>query len=369
MNVLGLSEQYGYGRVRGRYVQSYDGEVEIIVKWARTGEEVSRQRYHNIIKIFSKEILSHRLPYSKVWDPNAALGAGAWVAHSLDLDEWAPKYICFGASFDVNGQSLNTEDTRFYSYDPVTEQYVPNTVDVGATYDGGLINPVPIAEPYRPLKRIERIYFEPSYAPAGVPLLQPDVRAMNNVVVFETTLEKDEYNGFGHSAGDFFTLTEVALVAAAEVGSVGGSCECDPHSIFMTGMGNVGIPCTTSGTATITLQDIDVTGELGNVTEPYLDIIKEGDQVKIVSSSSPSSGDAVDILGQVSPYYLVLSKVPGGRDIVLDRTPVDSNNTPLTGVVGVWRDGFRVFSHRILKSPTKKSEDYQVTVRWRILMA
>ena len=48
--------------------------------------------------------------------------------------------------------------------------------------------------------------------------------------------------------------------------------------------------------------------------------------------------------------------------------PVDDNNTPITGVVGVYRDGFRIFSHRILKSPIKKSSDFEIVVRWRIIL-
>ena len=74
------------------------------------------------------------------------------------------------------------------------------------------------------------------------------------------------------------------------------------------------------------------------------------------------------ILNQLNPYYLVISKAVGGRDITLDRVPVDVDNAPIAGDIGVLRDGFRIFSHRILKTPVKKSEDFEITVRWRIIM-
>jgi len=349
-----------------RVLKTYDGEVEIEVRDLR-GNIHERRRERNIVKIFAKEILAHRLPYSKIWNPNAGSGEGAWVTHNIDLEEYAAKYIVFGASFDVNGNPLDAADTRFYTPDSVVGGYVPITLGTGAggidgagnQYDA-LINAVPISEPYRPLKRIERIYFESSYQPAGTPLLQPDVRAINNIVVLETTLYKDEYNGFGLTSSDFFTLTEVALVSAAEIGSV-GQCECNPRDIFLTGetttvADNSPFPATASGTDTISLDPsvVDV------------DAIQEGNQIKIVDPSSTPAEDA--ILGQLNPYYLVINKALGGRDITLDRTPVTSANVALTGAIGVLRDGFRMFSHRILKTPVKKSEDFEIIVRWRIIM-
>lgn len=340
-------------RMTDHILKTYDGEVEIEIRDLR-GNIHQRRREHNIIKIFAKEIISHRIPYSKVWDPTSSSGSGDWVTHNIDLDEFAAKYIVFGASFDENGNPLDAADTRFYAPDSVAGGYIPIPLEPGADYDGGLINPVPIAEPYRPLKRIERIYFEPSYQPAGTPLLQPDVRAINNIVVLETTLRKDEYNGFGLTSSDFFTLTEVALVGAAEIGSV-GACECDPRDIFMTG-DNGPLLATAAGTSTISL-DSSVTA---------VDLIKEGDQIKIVDQSSTASDDA--ILDQLNPYYLVTHKALGGRDITLDRTPVTANDTALTGAIGVLRDGFRIFSHRILKTPVKKSEDFEIVVRWRIIL-
>ena len=187
-----LTESYG----ANGSLRAYKGEIEFIFK-DRQGRVIESRREHNIIKIFAKEILAHRLGYGKVWDPTAGTGTGAWVTHSIDLEEYAPKYIVFGASYDNDGNPLDTADTRYYTADSVVGGYIPIMLGSGAEYDGGLINAIPIAEPSRPLKRIERIYFEPSYQPAGTPLLQDDVRALNNIIVFETTLRKDEYNGFG----------------------------------------------------------------------------------------------------------------------------------------------------------------------------
>jgi hypothetical protein len=352
---LQLSEQYGYNKTSKGVAKSYNGEIEFIIK-DRHGRVIDHIRQPNIVKIFAKEILSHRIPYSKVWDPNADGGAGDWVTHNIDIDEFAVKYIAFGASFDDDGNPLDTADTRFYQPDQITGGFIPITLGTGAEYDGGLINPVPIAEPSRPLKRIERIFYEQSYQPSGTPLLQDDVRAMNNIVVLETTLLKEEYNGLGVTANDFFTLTEVALVGAAETGSV-GDCECAPRDIFLTGdTDSEAYLASATGTTTISLDPsvVDVDG------------IKEGDQIKIVAVDSTASEDL--ILNQLNPYYLVITKAVGGRDITLDRTPVDIDNVALTGDIGVLRDGFKIFSHRVLKSPVKKSEDFEIVVRWRIIL-
>lgn len=351
-----FNEQYGTNRLDAKhYIKSYEGEVEIEIRDIR-GTPISTTRENNIVKIFAKEILAHRIPHNKVWDPNAGTGSGAWVSHSLDLDEFSAKYIVFGASFDDSGLPLDTADTRFYTPDPAIGGFIPITLSPGAEYDGGLINAIPISEPTRPLKRIERIYFEPSYQPAGTPLLQEDVRAINNVVVLETTLTKEEYNGLGVTANDYFTLTEVALVGAAEIDLV-GSCECDPRTIFLTGSSSGdAFLASCSGSTTVSL----------DISESEVDAIKEGDQIKIVPSGA--TADSNDILNQLNPYYLVVSKTPGGRDIVLDRVPVDVDNDPLTGSIGLFRDGFRIFSHRVLKSPVKKSQDFEIVVRWRIIL-
>ncbi len=350
-----LPEQYGTQRTPRGFIKSYLGELEFEIR-DKHGRTLNRWREPNIIKIFAKEILSHRVPYSKVWDPNAGTGTGAWVAHDLDLDEFALKYIVFGASFDQSGNPLDTADTRFYTQDSVSGSFVPISLGVGAEFDGGLINPIPITEPNRPLKRIERIYFEPSYQPAGTPLLQSDVRALNNVVVLETTLQKNEYNGLGNTVSNFFTLAEVALVGAAEIGSV-GACDCNPRDIFLTG-DTTGLAqlVHANGTATVNL----------DLSESLVDLVKEGDQIKLVQAGTTAAAEST--AGQISPYYLVMAKVLGGRDITLDRVPVDGDNVPLTGDLGLLRDGFRIFSHRILKSPVKKSEDFEIVVRWRIIL-
>jgi hypothetical protein len=346
-----IPESYDTIQTSSGVEKRYKGEIEFIIK-DRNGNVIEQVRQPNIIKIFAKEILAHRIPHSKVWDPAANAGSGAWVTHSADLDEFSAKYIVFGASFDEEGRPLDTADDRFYALDVGTGNYVPLTLDVGAAFGGGLINPIPISEPTRALKKIERIFFESSYQPSGTPLLQDDVRAINNTVVLETTLRKEEYNGFGLGPGDFFTLTEVALVGAAELESV-GACECDPRDIFLSGDDeDEPLAANASGFATISL-DMDV---------EEINLIKEGDQVKITGR------DGEDSLDQVNQYYLVLSKAVGGRDITLDRVPVDSAYEPIVGEIGIKRDGFRVFSHRILKSPIKKSEDFEIVVRWRIIL-
>lgn len=362
-----LPEAFGWRRGPHGLERSYAGELEFEVR-DRHSRILSVIRDHNIVKVFAKEILAHRLVPARLWDPNAGTGTGAWVDSGLNLDDFSPKYIVFGASFDEHTHlPLDTTDTRFYNYDQTSGMYAPIGLGVGADYGGGLINAVPISEPLRPLKRVERIYFEPSYQPSGTPLLAPDVRAMNNTVVFETTLRKEEYNGFGLTASDYFTLTEVALVAGREQGDV-GACECDPHDLFLDGLvatggtgGKAPLPARLSGTATVTLEGTGV------------ELIREGDQVMLVSPAKTGTGGtggaSYDDLGQVSPYYLVISKVVGGSDLVLDRTPVDTKNVPLAGTVGVFRDGFRIFSHRVLKSPIKKSEDFEIVVRWKIHLA
>lgn len=353
MQNIRLTEQYGHSPSLNR--QTYNGEIEFIIK-DRNGNIINNIRQPNIVKIFAKEILSHRIPHSKVWDTNANSGAGGWVVHDLDLEEFAAKYICFGASFDEDNQPLNTADTRFYSNNSTINGFVPITLGVGAEYDGGLINPIPITEPMRPLKRIERIFFESSYQPAGTPLLQNDVRAINNVVVLETTLLKSEYNGFGITASDFFTITEVALVGAEELDSV-GACECPPRDIFLKGDSDgLAFKASASGTSTISLDPSVID----------LNTIKEGDQIKIVARDTTATDDA--ILNQLNPYYLVINKALGGHDITLDRTPIDSDGSVIAGEIGILRDGFKIFSHRILKSPVKKSEDFEIVVRWRIIM-
>ena len=359
MSNIEANEGYGLIRTPQGFVQSFAGEIEFIVKYG--GREVERRREANIIKIFAKEILSHRIPSNNIWDPNANGGTGGWVAHNLPLNDWAPKYICFGASFDIRGVPLNTADTRYYHADEVSGGFVPVPLGIGAEYDGGLINAIPISAPNIPLKRVERIFFETTYQPAGSPLLEADVRAINNVVVLETTLRKNEYNGFSVSSSDFFTITEVALVGAKEMPPELGVCDCDPRALFLEGnTDKTALDATTTGTATVSLASSD--------NPALINLIGEGDQIKLVKQGAGRQGTTADLLNQITPYYLVTSKAPGGRDIVLDRTPVDANNVPITGTIGVFRDGFKIFSHRVLKTPIKKSSDFEIVVRWRLIM-
>jgi hypothetical protein len=119
--------------------------------------------------------------------------------------------------------------------------------------------------------------------------------------------------------------------------------------------GGVALQCNASGSDVITIDP----------TEPSLNLIGTGDQIKIVNAGD-SSGE--ETLNQVSPYYLVLNKLIGGRDITLDRVPVDVNNNPITGPIGVYRDTLRIFSHRILTTPFKKSIDFSVDILWSIIM-
>lgn len=357
MNEISLRDSYGLQRLRHGISPAVLGEIEWEIRDLR-GHIVQRIRDPNIVKIPAKEILAHRLAYAYIWDPTAGSGIGAWVNSGIDLDEYAPKYFVFGASFDAHGNPLNTADSRYYTVDPVTNTAIPITLGVGAEYDGGLINAITIAEPTRPLKRVERIYWEPSYQPAGTPLLQADVRALNNVLVLETTLRKDEYNGFGLTVSDFFTLTEVALVGAKRLDAPLGACNCNPRDIFLTGAADgAALLVDTSGTATISIDSL----------ETEVNLVSQGDQIKLVAAETTANANAD--LNQLNPYYLIVNKATGGRDITLDRVPVDIHNNPLTGKIGLLRDGFRIYSHRILKSPVKKSADFEIVCRWRLTMA
>lgn len=220
--------------IKDAYAKTYRGELTITVR-DRNGRIVQVIEEPNLIKIFAKEILSHRMPYSKVWDPSGGSGSGAWITSTIDPnEEFAAKYILLGASFDSGGAPLDVNDSRYYTLDPVTGDYIPKLPVPGADNFGDLINPIPISEPYRPLKRIETISFESSYQPADSPLLDETVRAMNNVTVLETVLKLDEYNGMGTSTSDYFTITEIALAAGREITTT-GACECTPHVLFLEG--------------------------------------------------------------------------------------------------------------------------------------
>jgi len=340
------------------------GELEFIFK-DRNGKELYRYREPNLVKVFAKEILPHRMHYSKIWNPNAGSGAGAWESSGIDeSEEFAAKYILLGASYDENGVPLEFNDTRYYTEDTVSSSFIPVTLNPGAEYDGSLINGIPMIEPDRPLKRVESISYESSYQPSGTPLLQDDVRAMNNVVVLETTLKTNEYNGFGVTDSDYFTLTEVAL-AGGRIFDTIGACNCTPRKLFLQGTldGSTDtserpLVCVANGGSVITI----------DMAETDVDLIKEGDQIRIGATSDVLDGSSeLSDLSQTSPYYLVISKSVGGRDITLDRAVVDSSSNQITGSVGVFRDTLKIFSHRILSTPIRKSNNIELVIRWRII--
>ena len=336
------------------------GEVEFDIK-DKNGRIIDRIALEpNIIKVFSKELLAHAMCPTQVWDPSAGTGSGAYVDSNIDTnEEFVARYIMFGASYDENGLPLDADDARFYTIDTVTGNSIPIKLQPGAFYGGGLINAIPISEPDRPLKRIETISFEPSYQPTGNPFISEDVRAMNNVVVFETTLLNSEYNGLGTTGSDYFTITEVVLVGGKKIETV-GACECDPHTIFLEGRADgTALSILFSGGDVVT---IDAGEDDADVAK-----IKEGDQIKIVDIGD-TAGDTITI-SQESPFYLVVSKSATGRELTLDRTPVDVDNVALTGTAGIFRDTMRILSHRILKTPLKKSADFEITCRWRWFFA
>lgn len=338
--------------------KNYRGEIEIIFK-DKNGRVVKHIVQENLIKVFAKEILSKALPYSKIWNPTGGSGSGAWEDRTSELyDDFAPKYILLGASYDDAYEPLGKSDTRFYTYDNTTATYTAVTPEVGADNMGDLINPIPISEPTRPLKRIEAVSFSSSYQPSDTPLLDDTVRAMNNVVSFETTLTTSEYNGIGGSATAEFTITEVALAGGKELDTSIGACECAPHILFLEGTGGVNddsIPATAFGTTALTL-----TGTVADINS-----IQIGDQIMIVAETS--STETYDTLGQVNPYYLVVDKM--GASLTLDRTPTSATTGILSGSVGVYRSSLRLFSHRVLDEPVTKSSVYEIVLRWNIYMS
>lgn len=336
------------------------GLIEITIK-DRNGNIVEKIIEQNIVKIFAKEMLSHRIPSSEIWDPSANSGQGGWSKTGLDVnEEFAARYILIGASFDVNGIPVEN-DPRYYVKDSVSGTYVPIRLEPGAQFGGGLINGIPISEPARPLKRVESISFEPTYQPAGTPLLQDDVRAMNNIVLLETTINLEEYNGFNITDSDYFVITEIALAGGRKFNEV-GACECTPSELFLQGPGAgsetssglIPLQCIANGTDTVSI----------NPSETEVNLVNEGDQIKIVGKNDTNKQESIN---QLSPFYLVINKSNGGRDMTLDRTPVDINNNPLTGAIGVYKSSLRIFSHRILKTPVKKSRDFSISILWRLI--
>lgn len=345
--------------VRDRMPKNYHGEVEIEIR-NRSGDTILTRSEPNIIKIYAKEVLAHRAPASMKWDHtilNDDGSHGAWIPSEVDpFEEFSLKYICFGASFDDRGYPLDVHDPRFYQQDPMTGLYRPINLTPGATYGGGLINPIPINEECaRPLKRIEDFKFEPTYQPAGTPYLHDDVRAMNNILVTETTLRVDEYNGFSNLPGEYFTISEVALCGGKYVGGI-SDCNIDPHDIFIEGPYEA---YAEGGTNVISLSE--------EGTEDVYNLVDVGDMIKIAApSEDPTEGP----LDQMSPYYLITDKsCSDGSELILDRVPKTKDNANIAGDLWVYRDTFRVFAHRILNTPVKKSADFEIIVRWRIIFS
>jgi hypothetical protein len=361
MNKLQLEEICGtnYDNKNGAI-----GIVEFIIK-DREGKIVEHRVEKNIIKVFAKEMLAHRIPSSKIWDINANSGAGGWVDSGIDpTEEFSIRYMLFGASFDENGTPLGNNDPRYYAIDTITGQYVPIRLSPAADYDGGLINSIPIEEPVHGLKRIEGISFRSTYQPAGSPLVDSGVRAVNNILQVETTLRLDEYNGFTSTTSDFFSITEVALCGGKLFDTV-PFCGLKPEQLFLEGEaieGTVGeqvsIKAVTNGTNIVTI-------DLAESTSTLL-LFKTGDQIKIVNEGGTQSNHTT--LDQVNPYYLV-TNYNGGRDIELDRVPVTSSGAYVSGNVGIFRSTLRVFSHRILNYPVKKTSNFEIKVVWSIVMS
>lgn len=346
--------------INEKMIKTYFGEIEFEFRDSNTGEIITTRRDKNIIKIFSKEILAHRAPSAYKWDPLAgstSSGYGAWVPSGVDpREDFSLKYILLGASFDSAGRPLDTNDDRFYQQDPVTGIYVPKRLEPGAYYDGGLINPIPINEYcHRPLKRIEDFRFEPTYQPAGTPLLQEDVRAMNNILICETMLRADEYNGFYGTGGDCFTITEVALAAGRQIDTV-EQCDILPRDLFLEGP----YEATAIGGSNVVQLGSDCTSSYGDDWCPF---IEAGDQIKITGMGGT---DGTDSPLQVSPYYLVLDKDCDGRNLILDRVPTTVDGSDIDGPIWVYKSTLRLFSHRILSCPARKSPDYEIIIRWFI---
>ncbi len=354
MSKISMSDTYNVDHIQDDKKHMGKGCVGVIEFTIRdkNGQIIDQFFEKNIVKIFAKEMLAHRLPSSEIWDPTANGGAGGWVSTNIDpTDEYSARYILFGASFDVNGSPIEN-DPRYYQLDSAKGTYIPRRLGPGAEFHGELINAIPFSEPDRPLKRVEKISFDPTYQPAGLPLLQDDVRAMNNIVALETTLQLNEYNGSG-SGSDFFVITEVALAGGKKIDSV-GQCECPPRKLFLDGP----VKCMANGSDVVNIIS----------TETQVDLIKEGDQLEITGPGAQGTGDDIR-LQQVSPFYMVLQKQIGGRDIQLDRVPVDSSNHPIIGPINVYRNTLKIFSHRLLKVPFRKSCDISIGVKWRIIFS
>ena len=371
MNKLNLTDAIGSGEGKKGY--GTRGVLEFIIK-DRNGNIIDHIIEENIVKIFAKEMLAHKLPSTKIWNPVS----GAWEvqANTYQAEEFSARYILLGASFDSNGTPLGTNDPRYYTTDTVTQQVIPIRLTPGADFDGGLINAIPLVDPDRPLKKIEKITFSNTYQPTSTPLVDSSVRAINNIVTLETVIQTDEYNGFAGSSGnDFFTITEVALAGGREIGDI-SQCDLIPEDLFLQGNADASAvtACAAYDTALAAIANGTNVVSL-DPSEVNVDLLKVGDQIKLVNrggvqGATNSAGDVVPgytTLGQINPHYLVISKLPGGRDIELDRVPVNDSGTAITGSIGLFKDTLKIFSQRILSTPVRKSSSFEITIRWNII--
>ena len=332
------------------------GILEFIIK-DKNGVIVNHHVEKNIIKISAKEMLSHRLPSSQIWDTDTS----NWIDSNIDPnEEFSARYMIFGASFNDDGTPLGSNDSRYYTLDTVTGLYTPVRLTPAAEYNGGLINSIPLVEPERGLKRVENINFQPSYQPAGSPLIDGTVRAVNNVLQLETTLKLDEYNGFQLTSSDFFTITEVALCGGKKFDLI-GSCNLKPEQLFLEGSSGstsdqIAIAAIANGTNVISIDSSEPTA--------LLSMFRSGDQIRICNAGGTQT--SYTDLDQVNPNYLV-TEYSGGRDLILDRVPVKSDGTSLDGNIGIFKNSLRIFSHRILSSPVRKSNNFEILVRWNLI--
>ena len=342
------------------------GAVEITIR-DRNGVILEQYSEPNIVKIFAKEMLPHRLPSSEIWNPLANGGLGNWEPSNVDpKEEFAARYIVLGASFDNNGLPVNN-DPRYYVQDSVTGLWGPIQLGPGADYNGSLINPIPLNDNGRPLKKIEGIVFNPSYQPAGTPIMQENVRAVNNTVRLSTVLKLDEYNGFGRGGSDFFTITEVALMGGMKHGLV-GTVDYSPTALFLEGREGTSGSEPEADKVPFVCGDNTHPGINGNVltiTQGNPAYLSVGDQIKLVGSTDSPEQESIP---QVSPFYLITGKI--GPSIELDRTPIRSDTgNPVTGSCGIYRDSMRIFSHRILSAPCRKSADVEITITWVLMFS
>ena len=311
--------------VRDKAKNVMSGKLTCKVRNVLTGE-TSVFHEDNIIKASAKEIMAMSLAPQRVWDPNAQ----EWVANT-SIDDLSVRYMWFGTAAD-------------------------SVLETGFNYNGSLKEAIPISVSNTPLKRIEAVHLLNSYQPAGNAYNYDDVRPVLNEIVFETVMKADEYNEMPDTAGSDVILAEAGLVAAAEI-ELEDECNCTPDILF-TGSENDGtaIPVTLTGSELISI----------NPSSSKHTTIKAGDCIKIVASGNLKT-DEHDIVDQHNAYYMVVSKLEDGRDLLLDRTPRNSDNEALTGSLGIYRVGHRMICYKKIP-PFKKSYPLEITFSWSFLV-